>query len=83
MAFLPSIISPRNSARTACVVAALLFSMPAFAYVGPGAGLSAIGTIIALVAAFLLAIVGFIWYPVKRMLRKRKTQTGDSGTPED
>ena len=54
--------------------ALLLLSIPglASAYVGPGAGLSAIGTVIALIGAVLLGIVGFIWYPVKRLLRKRK-----------
>ena len=44
----------------------------ALAYIGPGAGLSAIGTLIALVGAVLLAIVGFVWYPVKRLLKGRK-----------
>lgn len=45
----------------------------AFAYIGVGAGLSAIGSLLALVAAVLLTIIGFIWYPIKRMLRWRKT----------
>jgi hypothetical protein len=43
---------------------------PAFAYVGPGAGLSAIGALLALITGVILAFVGFIWYPVKRLLRK-------------
>ena len=43
---------------------------PAFAYVGPGAGFSALGAFLALVLGVLLAFVGFIWYPVKRLLRK-------------
>jgi hypothetical protein len=49
------------------------FIVPAtsFAYVGPGTGLSAIGTILALVAAVGLALVGFVWYPLKRLLRKK------------
>jgi hypothetical protein len=46
---------------------------PAFAYVGPGAGIGVIGTLIAFFGAVLLAIVGFVWYPIKRLLRKRKT----------
>jgi hypothetical protein len=37
---------------------------------GPGAGLSAIGTLLALGAALCLAIVGFVWYPLKRVFRK-------------
>jgi hypothetical protein len=43
-----------------------------FAYIGPGAGIGAIGTVIAFIGAILLAIVGFIWYPMKRLLVKMK-----------
>ena len=42
----------------------------ALAYVGPGAGLTAIGTLLAFIGAICLAVVGFVWYPVKRMLRR-------------
>ena len=60
---------------TVFATAALVADMsPAQAYIGPGAGLGAIGTVLALFGAILLAIVGFIWYPVKRMLKKRKQQ---------
>ncbi len=54
-------------------LALLLCAAPlsAQAYVGPGAGITAIGTVIALVAAVALAIVGFVWYPLKRMFAKR------------
>jgi len=47
-----------------------------FAYVGPGAGLSVVGTIVALIVAIILAIVGFIWYPFKRILAKLKSTRG-------
>ena len=43
------------------------------AYVGPGAGLSAIGAFLALLGGIIIAIFGFVWYPVRRMLRNRKT----------
>jgi hypothetical protein len=46
-------------------------SDPAFAYIGPGAGVSAIGTVITLFFAVILTIVGFVWYPVKRLLKRR------------
>lgn len=55
-------------------VAAVLSPNLAFAYVGPGAGLSAIGTVLALVGAILLGIVGFVWYPVKRLLHRKRSQ---------
>ena len=57
----------------------------ALAYIGPGAGLSAIGTLLGLVGAILLAIVGFVWYPVKRLLkarRKAKNQALPKADPE-
>ena len=49
----------------------VMFSSSAEAYIGPGAGLSAIGTIVALIGAVFLVIAGFVWYPIKRILRKR------------
>ena len=57
------------------ILAVLFATSPAIAYVGPGAGLSAIGTVLAVLGAFLLLLVGFVWYPVKRMLRNRKAAT--------
>ena len=47
-------------------------SSPALAYIGPGAGIGAIGTFFAVIGAVVLLIVGFLWYPIKRMLRKKK-----------
>ncbi len=51
-----------------------LFALPSLAqaYVGPGAGLTAIGSIIAFVAAILLMIVGFLWYPIKRLIKGKQ-----------
>jgi O-antigen/teichoic acid export membrane protein len=50
----------------------------AYAYVGPGLGLGAIGAFVGVVVAVLLAIVGVIWYPLKRMLRKFKAAKADT-----
>jgi hypothetical protein len=63
----------------------------AWAYIGPGAGLSAIGSLLALLAAIFLAIFGFVWYPIKRLLKRRNVDTnaenqksadGSSKSPE-
>lgn len=65
---------------------AMLFATPQVieAYVGPGAGIAAIGTVVALIGGVILAIVGFIWYPIKRLLvrakQKRKNHQGDTKT---
>jgi hypothetical protein len=62
-----------------CVLAGLVLSTQAQAYMGPGAGLSAIGSFFSLIAAFFFALVGFVWYPVRRLLRKRAGPGPDSG----
>jgi nitrate reductase gamma subunit len=56
---------------------AMLFLMPAaaHAYVGPGAGLTAIGSVVALFAAVGLALVGFVWYPLKRLFKRKAAAT--------
>ncbi|GGO60485.1 hypothetical protein GCM10011315_35020 [Roseovarius pacificus] len=55
------------------LAAAAITALPveAQAYVGPGAGLTAIGTMIAFGAAVVLALVGFVWYPMKRLMKGR------------
>lgn len=50
----------------------LASSAPALAYAGPGAGLTMIGSLVALLSAVFAGIYGFIWYPVKRLLKRRK-----------
>lgn len=54
------------------IVIALFAALPllAHAYVGPGAGLGMIASLLAVVGAMLLSIVGLILWPW-RVLRKR------------
>jgi membrane-bound ClpP family serine protease len=67
---------PRIGLVAACsLVLVLATTLPAAAYIGPGAGLSVIGTILALVATLGLAIFGFVWFPLKRVLRQRRAAT--------
>ncbi len=47
-------------------------------YLGPGSGISAIGSILALVAAIVVALVGFVWFPLKRLLGLRKRRSGQA-----
>lgn len=42
----------------------------AAAYVGPGAGLTAIGSAVTFLGVFVLLVAGFLWYPAKRLLRR-------------
>jgi len=52
----------------------LLVGLPAvsYAYVGPGAGLSIIGSLLAFFAAIIVGIFGFLWFPIRRLMKKRK-----------
>lgn len=58
----------------------LCAATPAHAYIGPGAGLGAIAVTIALGLGVLLLLFGFVWYPLKRLLRKNKSDTGAEDT---
>lgn len=59
------------------VVLTVFLPQTVFAYMGPGTGLSAIGSALALLAGIIIAILGFIWYPMKRILGKKKSQEPD------
>jgi len=64
--------------RGVLALLAILIATPAEAYIGPGLGLGTLGAILGVAAAFALAIVAVIWYPIKRMLRRarRRPRTG-------
>jgi len=67
-------------------LAVLTLALPVAAYVGPGAGLSALGSLLALLAAVVVAIAGFLWYPIKRLFGKRSAtakQADSSSSPAD
>lgn len=64
----------------ALVLALALTPSLAQAYIGPGAGVSAIGAALALLAAVFFAIVGFLWYPVKRLIRAFRRKPADTTT---
>lgn len=57
--------------QTVIAVIALTLPTAAFAYVGPGAGLSLLGALWALVAAIGTAVVFVVAWPVRRLLRRR------------
>ncbi len=65
-------------------LAAFILMTPsvAMAYVGPGAGLSMIGSLIAVVGALVLAIVGLVLFPLRMILKRRRaTAPADTATP--
>lgn len=65
------------------MLAMLLLAAPesAHAYIGPGAGITAIGTFVAFLGAVLLALVGFVWYPIKRLRARKKKRRAEQQDP--
>ena len=49
-----------------------LISTSSFAYLGPGVGGGVIAATIGVIVAIFVALFGLIWFPVKRLLKKRK-----------
>lgn len=48
------------------------------AYVGPGAGISFLGALWAVLVAIFLAVGGFLAWPIRSMIRKRKLKNQES-----
>ena len=51
------------------------------AYVGFGGALSAIGSVLALLGAVVIALFGFVWYPLKRLTRARREKKAAAADP--
>jgi len=58
---------------TICVLIFVVFvQQPVMAYVGPGTGIAAIGALLAIIVGVIAALFGFLWYPAKRFMKRRK-----------
>ena len=62
----------KQAASLAILLAAVTLPTEVLAYVGPGAGLSLLGALWALVAALATAFLFLLAWPVRRMLRRRR-----------
>jgi hypothetical protein len=49
--------------------------MPAQAYVGPGVGAGTIAIVLGILTSIFLAFVGIVWYPIKRLIKRRKDRS--------
>jgi hypothetical protein len=62
----------KQAALLGFFVGALLIAAPAAAYMGPGAGLGMIGSLVAVIGAVLIALLGIVILPVRMILKKRR-----------
>lgn len=68
----------KHALKAAAFALAATLPATAFAYVGPGAGLSLLGALWALVAALGMALLFVVAWPLRRMLRRRRAAGGAS-----
>ena len=57
---------------TVAILAATLAAAPAFAYVGPGAGLTLLGALWGLIVAVVLSLGFILLWPLRRLIRRNK-----------
>lgn len=57
--------------KISLIIVLLSISSPAFAYIGPGMAGGVIVGVLGVTGAFLLALFGILYYPIKRIFIKR------------
>ena len=56
----------------------LMIQTSAFAYIGPGAGIPFIGSFIGFVVTVVLVIAAILFWPIRKLLKKKKSNTQNS-----
>lgn len=47
---------------------------PAAAYIGPGAGISVLGSLLGILATIVVAISAIVFWPIRKLMRRRKAK---------
>ena len=64
-------------------IATVLLSATVQAYIGPGAGAGTIAVVFGIIASFFLAFIAIIWFPLKRLFKRRKISENSVRTNPD
>jgi membrane protein implicated in regulation of membrane protease activity len=64
--------APRAVLLAISAGAAVMAAAPAFAYVGPGAGLTLLGALWGLIVAVVLSVGFILLWPLRRFMRRNK-----------
>jgi hypothetical protein len=67
--------------RWVLVMACLIFAMPAAAYIGPGAGISFVGSLFSALAVVLLTVFTVLAWPLRYMWRRARRLLRESRNP--
>jgi protein-S-isoprenylcysteine O-methyltransferase Ste14 len=61
----------------------LLTSTSAAAYIGPGAGISVLGSLLGILGTIVVAIGAILFWPIRKMMKRRKAaSSSESPNPE-
>lgn len=63
---------------TALAAIAGLMAGTASAYTGPGLGMATITVVLGFFASIFIALFAIVWYPIKRVLKRRKSATPET-----
>ncbi len=75
-----------NSIKPVLLALLLVTSGQALAYIGPGAGISVLGSLLGILATFFVAIGAILFWPVRKMLKRRKARRATAApaqSPDD
>jgi hypothetical protein len=62
-----------------------LIATPAFAYIGPGAGITVLGALWGVIVAVVLALAAIVLWPLRALFRRRRRarRPADASAPVD
>jgi type VI protein secretion system component VasK len=54
------------------ILGLILLATPAFAYIGPGAGITVLGALWGVIVALVLAVAAVLLWPMRALFRRRR-----------
>lgn len=72
-----------SSSKAMYFLLCISFANPSYAYVGPGLGVGTIGVVLGIIGSIILALIAVIWYPLKRLFKRRKESSNKSPRQSD
>jgi len=60
------------------LAAAIFYPLNAYGHIGPGLGIGTIGAVLGILGSLVLALIAIIWYPLKRLFKKKRNRNNDA-----
>jgi protein-S-isoprenylcysteine O-methyltransferase Ste14 len=65
--------------KTIVILMLLAVSPAAMAYIGPGAGISVLGSLLGILGTIVVAIGAIIFWPIRKFLKRKKQAKATAG----